>query len=396
MAFADSRNPDPDDMFADTRMSFGDHIEELRRCLWRAIIGFGIIVTAVLVADGLGYVFDSLFNKWGDFGIGRPVMKYMQKPVEDALNEFYDARAEKIRQKLDKDAAAVEANTPTEFTQIALLRDSIQPKGPQPQDQRKPVSEKRMEALVKDLGEAEASQKYRVVTEDDLLRVWMRIEQPVDYESQLVRAQRQVGRRPLLSTLNVTEAMVVYFKVAIVCGIVLSSPWIFIQIWAFIAAGLYPHEKRYVNLYLPISLGLFLTGVAVCELLVLPRAVGALLWFNEWLDLEPELRLNEWLSFAIWLPIIFGLSFQTPLVMLFLERVGLLTVEGYKRGRKFAWFLMAILAAFITPTPDALTMILMWLPMCLLYELGIFMCWWSGPRKPFDVDVPEPEEMVEV
>src|SRR4029453_2695127 len=117
-----------------------------------------------------------------------------------------------------------------------------------------------------------------------------------------------------LKTLSIQEPLVVYFKIAIMAGFVLSSPWVFYQIWAFIAAGLYPHEKRLVNVYLPFSLGLFLVGVFFCGFFVIPKAIEALLWFNEWLGFQPELRLNEWLGFAIFMPLVFGLSFQTPLV----------------------------------------------------------------------------------
>ena len=120
------------------------------------------------------------------------------------------------------------------------------------------------------------------------------------------------------------------------------------------------------------SLGLFLTGVFTCQFMVIPKAIGALLWFNEWLDLEPDLRLNEWLSFAILLPLVFGICFQTPLVMLFLSKIGLMDTESFRKKRRIAWFAMAAIAAVITPV-DALSMILLWVPMCGLYELGILM-----------------------
>jgi sec-independent protein translocase protein TatC len=128
----------------------------------------------------------------------------------------------------------------------------------------------------------------------------------------------------------------------------------------------------------------------------MPTAVNALLWFNEWLELEPDLRLNEWLGFAIWMPLVFGLSFQTPLVMLFLERVGILRVEDFRGKRRMVWFVMAVFAALITPSTDPYSMLFLWVPMCLLYELGIGLCLLSPSRRPLDLDVPEPEDMVEV
>jgi len=187
--------------------------------------------------------------------------------------------------------------------------------------------------------------------------------------------------------------MVVWFKVGIMAGFVISSPWVFYQIWAFIAAGLYPHEKRLVNVYLPVSVVLFLVGVVVCQFFVVPKAIEALLWFNEWLGVQPELRLNEWLSIAIAMPVVFCISFQTPLVMLFMYMIGLVSIETYRTKRKIAIFLMAVFAAVITPSVDATGMLMMWVPMCFLYEFGILMCWYKGRNTE---DVPEPEEANEL
>src|SRR5207302_6353208 len=119
-----------------------------------------------------------------------------------------------------------------------------------------------------------------------------------------------VGRAPTLGALKVTEPFAVYCQVSLCCGAVLSSPWVFYQLWLFVAAGLYPHERRCVRVYLPASVGLFLAGVALCELVVLPVGVEYLLGFNEWLEVEPELRLSDWLGFALVMPLAFGISFQ--------------------------------------------------------------------------------------
>jgi sec-independent protein translocase protein TatC len=151
-----------------------------------------------------------------------------------------------------------------------------------------------------------------------------------------------------------------------------------------------------VNIYLPFSLGLFLGGVMLCQFMVIPNAVRALLWFNEWLDLEPDLRLNEWLSFAILLPLIFGLSFQTPLVMLFLERVGLLDVAFYRKRRLFAYIVLALFATFVNPSADLVSQVFLVIPLFLLYEMGIWLCKLTAKPKGLDIDVPDSQEMVEV
>jgi sec-independent protein translocase protein TatC len=209
-------------------------------------------------------------------------------------------------------------------------------------------------------------------------------------------AERLVGRRPHLSTLSVQEAFLAYFKVCMLCGFVLGSPWIFYQLWLFVAAGLYPHEKRFVHVFLPFSIGLFLIGVTVCQFLVLPKAIEALLWFNQWVGLEPDIRFNEWLGFAILMPLVFGISFQLPLVMLFLERIGVMTVASYLSVWKLAFFIIHVFAAVITPSIDIVSMECLALPMFGLYLLGVLLCK-LRPRQPdLDLDVPEPEESVEV
>ena len=111
----------------------------------------------------------------------------------------------------------------------------------------------------------------------------------------------------------------IFFKVCLVTGLVLSSPWAFYQVWAFIAAGLYRRERMFVYKFLPYSLGLFLAGVFLCFFVVLPLTLRFLLEFNVWLGVTPMLRLNDWMGFATVLPLVFGLCFQTPLVMLFLS-----------------------------------------------------------------------------
>ena len=142
--------------------------------------------------------------------------------------------------------------------------------------------------------------------------------------------------RSELVSLAPLETMTIFFMVCLVTGLVMASPWVFYQAWAFVAAGLYRHERHYVKKFLPFSLGLFLAGVFLCFFGVLPITLRFLLEFNVWLGIEPTLRLSEWMSFATILPLVFGLAFQTPLVMLFLERIGIFTVDDFRAKRKIA------------------------------------------------------------
>jgi sec-independent protein translocase protein TatC len=341
-----------DDLFQDTRMSFGDHIEVLRRHLVRAIIWFSIAMCLSI------------------YPLAWYVLDYISRPVERELMIFYEKRVDDAMKKLaDGEAPFVEANKPRD---VILLIDLA-----------------RLRELLGLPPAVEAPKE-----EDRWIEYPVRIK-PVDFSSVIQKAERLVGRPPTLATLNIAEAFLVYFKVAIYCGIVLGSPWIFWEIWMFVAAGLYPHEKKYVYVYLPFSLGLFLLGVVFCEVWVIPYAVRYLLNFNRWIGVEPDLRLNEWLSFAIMAPLVFGAAFQTPLVMLFLHKLGIVDVTVYRKQRRMAYFILALVAAFLAAAPDAFNMMMLAIPLWGLYELGILLCHYQ-PRQEFDADELDAEERVEV
>ena len=342
---------DDDDLFAHTRMSFGDHIEELRTRMIRAILGF-------LVAVVVG-----LF-------VGKPVLDFIQAPVRAQLVKFYDARIatekEKVKAELDK------------------MRDtSVDEVEKQEQDQKvkdedRPILHVRIQ--MEGSGEWKNAQIRYLPPEFAVLQA----------------KENSLFTRPAsLTSLTITESFMTYIMVSIYCGIVLSSPWIFWQLWQFIAAGLYPHEKKYVHLYMPLSIGLFLGGCALAEFVVLPIGISYLLSFNEWLGVEPELRLSEWLSFAVMVPVVFGVAFQTPLVMLFLERVGIVKVDFYTKNRKMAIFVLAVVACLLAVAPDAFSMMSLAIPMWGLYELGIILCRFAPRPRPV-MEEPDPEEMVEV
>jgi sec-independent protein translocase protein TatC len=317
--------PDDVDLFADSRMSLGDHIEELRRCLWRAILGY-------VVAVVLGFL------------ISREFFLLIAAPIDRELRDFYERRLATQQKKLDEGDAA--------------LRDADQP--------REVPLEVRLTLLRAAVG-------LPAGADDGWVELPVRI-RPVSWLLATANAHYTVLRRPGLTALTITEPFMVYFKVSLVLGLVLASPWIFYQVWSFIATGLYSHERRLVYLFLPLSLGLFLGGVALCQFAVLPAGVSYLLSYYEWLDVEPGLRLGDWLNFALCMPLVFGLSFQTPLVMLALERIGLFSVEGYRNHRRVAIFLLAVLAAVISVTPDWFNMLALAVPLWLLYELGIVLC----------------------
>jgi len=349
--------PDPDDLFKDTRMSFGDHLEDLRVHLWRAITGFGVAC---------------IFG----FMLGKQVMHIISAPVEQQLMVFYERRVQNVEKELaeqSKSDALIDANQPTGWRKVGF--DKKQLEAFREGKSTKEINEFPQPQTIKrnDNFTEEERKKYEEA-EGQVVTVWVREETPVDAVIATQKATLLVGRRPSLSTLNVQEAFMVYLKVSMATGFVIGSPWIFWQLWSFIAVGLYPSEKKLIHYYLPFSLLLFIAGILVCQFLVMPRAVEALLMFNEWLDLEPDLRLNEWLSFAVMMPLVFGIAFQTPLVMVFLTKLGIVEVQVYREKRKLIWFVLVILAAIITPSTDPWSLLLLWGPTVALFELGIILC----------------------
>ena len=338
-----------EDMFADTRMSFGDHLEDLRTHLIRAIAGF---MVALLISFIPGY--------W--------LLGFIAKPVEEEVNRFYDKRVERMAEDLKAgDPLAEEMNKPKEqIIEIspAKMREVLGLPAPQ-----------------------------NAGTEE-----WVKVPiqiRPLAIAIATARQQRQVYRRAGLATLGPMEAFMAYLKVCFVCGLVIGSPWIFYQVWAFIAAGLYPHEKRLVNVYMPFCVLLFILGAVLCQFFIIPNALRGLLWFNYWLNLEPDMRFNEWLSFAILLPVLFGLSFQLPMVMFLLERIGIFTVETYVKKWRLAFFLIHFFAAVITPV-DILSMESLALGMCALYGLGIVLCRLNPKPQEEEVEDEDAEALVEV
>jgi sec-independent protein translocase protein TatC len=184
-------------------------------------------------------------------------------------------------------------------------------------------------------------------------------------------------------SLKAEEPFMVWMKAAIITGLVFASPYLILQIWLFVAAGLYPHEKNYVYLYFPISILLFVGGAALAFVFVFDPVLSFLFTFNRGMNAEFEPRIGEWLSFVLILPLGFGISFQLPLVMLFLHRIGIATLDFYVQQWRVAILIICVVSMVLTPA-DPISMLLMAVPLCFLYVLGIFMCkYMPSGKSPF-------------
>ncbi|MEW6738735.1 MAG: twin-arginine translocase subunit TatC [Nitrospirota bacterium] len=169
------------------------------------------------------------------------------------------------------------------------------------------------------------------------------------------------------------EAFWMNLKVSFVAGLMLSLPVMFHQLWKFISPGLLPKERRYVIPFIFSATGLFLFGAAFCFFIVLPLAMGFLLTYKVGDFLMPMLSVGQYVDFCLKFILSFGAVFELPIIIIFLTKMGIVTPKTLAKNRKYAVLIAFVLAAFLTPTPDAFNQILMALPIILLYEIGIWI-----------------------
>lgn len=179
---------------------------------------------------------------------------------------------------------------------------------------------------------------------------------------------------------NVVEPFIIYIKVGVFGGVILASPVIFHQIWAFIAPGLHRHEKRWFLSIVFFSIVMFISGALFAYFLVLPFAFKYLLSFSG-PDLRPMVSMSLYFSMVTKLLIAFGVVFQMPLLILVLARFGIVTARQLIAWWRYAIVLIIIVAAILTPTPDVFSQLLMAGPLLVLYVAGIIVAFLFG-RKP--------------
>ncbi len=362
------------DLFDDTTMTFGEHLEELRLRLWRAIVGL-VLVTGI-----------TMF-------FGDQVMGIVRKPIEDALrsrqdklhdddakpfdaaktwNDFWDWARGKSKPApgpeheplIDPKSMRVQIDP---FDLLTALHEAAPERFPAPTPKPTAVE---INAPDSNGSEPSAEPKEKSIS--------LTITAPEIAQWRHLHELEQLPK-----VLTVQEAFMTWLKVSFVAGLVLSSPWVFYQMWLFVAAGLYPHERKYIHIYLPMSSGLFLGGAAFCFYCVFPFVLGFLLQFTADLKFHQQVRVTDWIDFAIMLPVMFGISFQLPLVMLFLERLSIFEVKDYREKRRIAIFVITVISMVLTPA-EPYSMLMMMIPMIILYEFGILICRWFPKPKPFD------------
>ncbi len=176
-----------------------------------------------------------------------------------------------------------------------------------------------------------------------------------------------------LVALAPADAFIGYMKICLITGLIFSCPWVFYQLWMFVATGLYPSERRYVKIAVPFSAVLFAGGALFFLFVVAPLSLAFFLKFGTLIDIAPNWTFQKYVSFITMLMLVFGLGFQTPVAIFILNRTNLTSLQTLRNARKYVLLGVFIIAMIATP-PDVISQVTLAIPLYGLYELGMLLC----------------------
>jgi sec-independent protein translocase protein TatC len=191
-----------------------------------------------------------------------------------------------------------------------------------------------------------------------------------------------MGKDARLQSLAPADGFISYMNISLITGVVIASPWIFYQLWMFVAAGLYPYEKRYVYRAVPFSTILFITGALFFIFGVAPVTLKFLVMFNkDILGVDSNFTFQNYVSFIAVMMLVFGITFQTPILVFVLNKTGLVSLQTLYKSRRFVILSIVIIAAVVTPGSDLFSLFTLAIPMYLLFELGVLLSFISNRKK---------------
>src|SRR5579863_6183554 len=192
-------------------------------------------------------------------------------------------------------------------------------------------------------------------------------------EQPIIQALRRHGLGGGLVYLNPTEPFNLYLEVALVAGLFAASPFVFYQLWLFIAPGLYRTEKRYVLPFLLSTVGLFIAGGLFGYKMVYPASLDFLIGYGE--RFQPMITIGEYTKLFLTIIVGLGLIFEMPILVFFLALMRVITARWMWRNLRYSILAIFVVAAMVTPTTDILNMCLFAAPMVALYAVSIGVAW---------------------
>ena len=311
-------------------MSLGDHLEELRARLILMLLG---VVIGLVIA----------------LAFGSRLVSFMEAPYFHAMQKQNQPEEKEDEENLSDDVTVSTEN-------LVSIK----------------ISEQNVDSL-KSLKPGDSFLAYVESYQDDP-------NNPAFAELKEIEASQEARPVKQLQTIELSEGFLVYLKVCLVFGVIFVSPWIFWQIWTFISAGLYCHEKKFVKAVAPISAALFITGSVFFMAVVAPLAMAFFIRFNSAMGVASNWTLKSYMSFVLTLTLVFGAAFQMPIAIVFAEMMGLISIEMLTKNRKYVILGLLFIAAVATP-PDVISQVLLAAPLYVLYESSILVCRFLRKRE---------------
>jgi sec-independent protein translocase protein TatC len=207
-----------------------------------------------------------------------------------------------------------------------------------------------------------------------------RVERIFDFmQKPIMDALRRNHMPTQLVYLNPTEPFNLYLKVGFMAGLFVASPYVLYQLWAFIAPGLYRHEKRYVMPFMVCTVGLFLAGGWFGYRMVYPNALQFLIEYGK--QFQPMITIGEYTDLFLVIIVGMGIIFEIPVLVFFLAFMGVISAGWMWRNFRYSILVITIIAAIVTPTTDIMNMMIFAAPMVALYAFSIGVAWLVHPKR---------------
>ena len=346
------------------QMSFLDHLDELRKRLVQSVI-------AITIAFAIG------------FGFSKQIYEFLAVPVKTEAKKARLARETKLLGSDTRDALTKNLKE-GDVLQYTFTLDSVMEvvKSPDKTETIKIPAGTTIPAKI-----VNKNGKLMAV----LAQTWILGKTVIPQERELLEVLGEAAPLPgfdVRDDLVITKvggAFTLFMTVSLYTAVAIAIPFLLYQLWAFVAPGLYQHEKKYVIPVLTMGTLLFIIGATFAYKIAFPAACNFLLGWQD--GFQTLLNAEDYLDLILIMMLGFGLAFQIPTLSFILGRVGLITPKMLLRWWRHAIVLIVIIAAIITPTPDPTNLMIFTVPMWLLYFLSVGIVWMFGKPRLTDEEV---------